>query len=88
MKEKKQEETWVTTLDNPFDPFKDFTNWKRYDEDHGYHTTSLLCRYLHVPEDAGHDLYWSCVEDAVDIIVGFNFTGNYRKVVNKNPNNE
>ena len=75
-------ETWVTTLDNPFDPFEDFENWKRFDEDQGYHTTSLLCRYLTDAPDISEDSRRKCVEDAVDEIVRFNFTGNYRKVVN------
>lgn len=78
----KTKETWVTTLDNPFNPFEDFENWQRFDEDQGYHTTSLLCRYIKDSPDISEESRRQCLEDAVDIIVGFNFTGNYRKVVN------
>ena len=74
-------ETWVTTVDNPFDPFKDFDNWKRFDEDHGYHTTSLICRFLKDSSDYDEETYRQCLEDAVDEVVRFNFYGNYRKVV-------
>ena len=74
-------ETWVTTLDNPFDPFSDFDNWKRFDEDHGYYTTELICRFLNVSDEFDDDLYNEQVEEAVDKVVHYNFYGNYRKVV-------
>lgn len=74
-------ETWVTTLDNPFDPFSDFDNWKRFDEDQGYYTTELICRYLNVSDEFDDDLYNEQVEEAVDKVVHYNFYGNYRKVV-------
>lgn len=74
-------ETWVTTLDNPFDPFDDYENWKRFDEDYGYHTESLICRYLEASPEFGEDIYNKAVEDAVDKVVHYNFTGNYRKVI-------
>lgn len=79
----KNKETWVTTLDNPFDPFKEAENWKRFDEDHGYHTTSLICRFLVDSDEFDEETYRECLESAVDDVVRFNPTGNYRKVVNE-----
>ena len=79
----KNKETWVTTLDNPFDPFKEPENWKRFDEDHGYHTTSLICRFLVDSDEFDEETYRECLESAVDDVVRFNPTGNYRKVVNE-----
>ena len=79
----KTKETWVTTLDNPFDPFKEPENWKRFDEDNGYHTTSLICRFLRDSDEFDEEKYRQCLEEAVDEVVRFNFTGNYRKVVNE-----
>ena len=73
-------ETWPTTLDNPFDPFENFDAWKRFDEDNGYHTTSLLCRYLYTADDVSDETYYADLEEAVDKVVRYNFTGNYRKV--------
>lgn len=72
--------TWPTTLDNPFDPFEDMENWKRFDEDYGYHTVSLLCRYLHDSDELSDEHYYEALEDAVDIVCRINPTGNYRKV--------
>ena len=35
---------FITTIDNPFDPFEQFEDWNRFDEDHGYFTLSYLER--------------------------------------------
>ena len=72
--------SWPTTLDNQFNPFEDMENWKRFDEDHGYNTVSLLCRYLHTADDVSDESYYDALNDAVDTLCRFNFTGNYRKV--------
>lgn len=74
-------ESWVTTVDNPFDPFVDYDNWQRYDEDKGYYTTSLLCRLLNVSTEYDDEAYQECVDAAVDAIVRLNPNGMYRKVV-------
>ena len=34
----------LTTFDNPFDPFEQFTSWFLYDEEKGYHTCAYLGR--------------------------------------------
>ncbi len=34
----------VTTIDNPFDPFKDFVSWFLFDTEKGYFTCSKLAR--------------------------------------------
>lgn len=75
-------ETWVTTLDNPFNPFKQPEDWKRFDEDKGYHTTSYISRILKDSQDYDEESYRQALESAVDEIVHFNIYGNYRKVVN------
>ena len=34
----------LTTKDNPFDPFTQWDDWRRYDEDKGYYTCEFLAR--------------------------------------------
>jgi hypothetical protein len=34
----------LTTIDNPFDPFEQFTSWLLFDEEKGYHSCSYLGR--------------------------------------------
>lgn len=74
-------EVWITTTDNPYDPFTQMEVWKRFDEDHGYNTVPLLCRYMKDAEDLGEQDYEDSVEEAVDILIGFNFYGNYVKLI-------
>lgn len=42
-------EHFLTTLDNPFNPYEDFDNWYFFDTDvrHQYHTCSYLERIAH-----------------------------------------
>ncbi len=37
-------ETFITTFDNPFDPFTDFNEWCSYDCQLGYNTCALIDR--------------------------------------------
>lgn len=76
-----QREVWATTLDNPFDYFKNPDEWRRFDEDHGYNTQSLIARLAIVNDEMSDDVFNFQIEQAVDEICRFNLTGNYRKVV-------
>jgi hypothetical protein len=77
----KQRETWVTTLDNPFDPFEESENWKRFDEDKGYYTDNLVARMVKADDELDEDSFNMAVEEAVDRIVNLNLLGIYRKAI-------
>ena len=34
----------LTTVDNPYNPFEQFTSWFLFDEEKGYHSSSYLGR--------------------------------------------
>lgn len=74
-------ETWLTTIDNPFDPFEESDNWRRYDEDHGYYTNSLMARCLSVHDEMSDDAFNFQVEQIVDELVKLNLLGIYKKAV-------
>ena len=38
------EDFWLTTTDNPYDPFTEFESWLAFDEQTGYFTNGLLAR--------------------------------------------
>ena len=38
--------TMLTTKDNPFDPFSQWDDWRRFDEDKGYFTCEYLARVV------------------------------------------
>lgn len=37
-----EKEIWVTTYDNPYNPFTQYQHWLAYDESHGYCTSGLI----------------------------------------------
>ena len=59
--------TLVTTTDNPFDPFKQFEQWKSFDEVVcGYYTLNYLARIaVTSPELTGKEMD-QAIEDACD----------------------
>lgn len=69
----------ITTLDNPFDCFKDFDSWFLFDIEHGYNTCAYLARIAKTSEqfsDYENDLE---IERAIDEIISI-FPGMYKKV--------
>lgn len=46
-----QTEYRLTTTDNPFDPFDQFTEWLLYDNSHDYRTCELLARLSNFTDD-------------------------------------
>ena len=38
--------TMLTTVDNPFDPFTQWDDWRRFDTDKGYFTCEFIARLV------------------------------------------
>ena len=62
----KTKEAWLTTIDNPVDPFSDFDEWYRVDQALGHNTTSYIDRLYDVKDDEER------LERAIDEIVANN----------------
>ena len=77
--------TMLTTIDNPFDPFKDFDHWYAYDVSKGYNSCSYLARIACTSEALSDDLNEREIERAIDEICEININGLYRKVTNDVP---
>lgn len=41
----------LTTFDNPFDPFEQFTSWFMFDVEKGYNSCSYLARIAKLTDD-------------------------------------
>ena len=73
---------WLTSVDNPFDPFTDFDNWYRFDTDKGYYTAGLIARFTDASAYELSDAdYNSEVEQAVERALATDLEGYLFKVV-------
>lgn len=74
------QESMLTTVDNPFDPFDQYDSWYAYDERVGHHSTSLLARIVKTSDELSETDQSIAIEDAIDEIVRENVSGMHRKV--------
>lgn len=70
----------LTTFDNPYDPFDDFTSWFMYDVEKGYNTCGYLDRVSNVTDDMSQKEANEEIERAIDEIIELNPLNIYKKV--------
>lgn len=70
----------LTTFDNPFDPFEQFTSWFNFDEEKGYHSTSYLGRIARTSDQLSDEENNQEIERAIDEIIKYDFMNIYTKV--------
>lgn len=73
----------LTTVDNPFDPFEQFTSWFMFDEEKGYHTCSYLGRIARTSDQLSEEENELENERVIDEILKYDFRNIYKKVVQK-----
>ena len=70
----------LTTIDNPYDPFDDFTSWYMYDVEHGYNSCSYVARIAKTSEQFTEKENNEEIERAIDEIIEHDFMNIYVKV--------
>ncbi len=80
------EERMLTTEDNPYDPFTQFDEWYAFDTQNGYNTCSYLARIAMTSNELSDTDYDQALDSAVDEIMEYNLTGNYKIVTKKTSN--
>lgn len=70
----------LTTVDNPFNPFEQFTSWFLFDEEKGYHSSAYLGRIARTSDQLSDEKNNQEIERAIDEIIKYDFTNIYRKV--------
>ena len=73
-------EVMLTTFDNPFDPFEQFTSWFLFDVEKGYNTSSYIARIVNLSDDLTQDETDAEIERAIDEIILYDFRNIYKKV--------
>ena len=75
-----ENEFMLTTFDNPFDPFEQFTSWFLFDVEKGYNSCSYLARIAKITDDMSQVEVNAEVERAIDEIIEYDFMNIRKKV--------
>jgi len=76
----------LTTFDNPFDPFEQFTSWFLFDAEKGYNSCSYLSRIARTSDQFTDEENDRETERAIDEIIKYDFRNIYKKVRRKDSN--
>ena len=70
----------LTTFDNPYNPFDEFTSWFMFDEEKGYHSCAYLGSIAKTSEQLSDEENAQEIERAIDEIIKYDFQNIYKKV--------
>ena len=73
----------LTTFDNPYNPFDEFTSLFMFDEEKGYHSCAYLGRIAKTSEELSDEENAQEIERAIDEIIKYDFQNIYKKVKQK-----
>lgn len=74
-------EFFLTTSDNPFNPFENFRSWYAFDERKHYCSSGLLARIAKVPTELGEFQEKFAIVQAMHDIVRLNASGMHKIVI-------
>lgn len=78
--ETKIKEINITTIDNPFNPFDEFTSWFMFDIEKGYYTSSKLARLVNLTDEMTEKEENEEIERAIDRLIEIDPLDLYIKV--------
>ena len=73
----------LTTLDNPYDPFDDFTSWYKFDCEKDHNTSSRLARIAKINAEMTQKEVDEEMDRAMDFIIKYDLEDKYIKVQEK-----
>ena len=73
----------LTTFDNPYDPFDQFSEWFLFDVEKGYNSCGRLARIANISNDLSEKENNEEIERAIDEIIRYDFMNIYKKVKRK-----
>ena len=74
-----EHKSMLTTFDNPFNPFVDFSSWYMYDCEKNYNTSSRLARIAIIDSEMTEQEKEDEMERAMNLIVKYDFEDRYIK---------
>ena len=78
----------LTTFDNTYNPFDQFTLWLMFDKEKGYNTCEHLARIVQLSDDLSEKEIDDETERAIDEIIKYDPLNIYKKVTKESHNNE
>ena len=78
----------LTTFDNPYDPFDQFTSWLAYDLEKGYGSSEYLGRIARTSDQLSDVENNQEIERAIDEIIKYDFMNIYTKFVKEDEETE
>ena len=70
----------LSTIDNPYDPFDNFSSWYMYDVESGYNSCAYLARIAKTSEQFTDTENEEEIERAIDEIIQYDFRNIYVKI--------
>jgi hypothetical protein len=70
----------LSTIDNPYDPFDNFSSWYMYDVESGYNSCAYLARIAKTSDQFTDVENEEEIERAIDEIIQYDFRNIYFKV--------
>ncbi len=80
-------ECMLTTIDNPYDPFEQFTSWDLFDHEKGYNTKERLARFVQLTDEMTEKEESEEIERAIDECIKYDPLNIYKKVTREIPEN-
>lgn len=71
----------LTTVDNPYNPFEDFTSWLMFDIEKGYDTNGKLARLTKIDDSMTEKEQNEEIERAIDRLIDIDPLDLYRKII-------
>jgi hypothetical protein len=76
----------LTTFDNPYDPFEQFTSWFLFDVEKGYNSCAYLGRIARTSDQLSEEENDLEIERAIDEIIKYDFRNIYKKITRQDTN--
>lgn len=73
----------LTTFDNPYDPFEQFSDWFLFEVEKGYNSCAYLARIAKTSDQFSDEENDHEIERAIDEIIKYDFMNIYKKVKRK-----
>lgn len=70
----------LSTIDNPFNPFEDYSSWLMFDKEKGYDSAERLMRIAKLSDDMTQKEENEEIERAIDEIIKYDILNVYIKV--------